>query len=375
MARSSYRWSVTAGGWTFLAATLLVALCTVLSQANLLFFLLGLLVGAWVVNGLWSGLGLWGIEIRRVAASRALAGEATPVRYIVTRGGWLPMGAVVIDEGELGGVRQSAGYLLYLGRKGRGTAEALLYPERRGEIGLSRVRVRSSFPFGLTRGERWYERRAEILVYPEVYRVTRSLQSTSGVWRDSGRADRTSVGGDGDFSGLREYRQGDALRTIDWKRTARAGTLMVREHTRPVPPRVMICVDLMSGGPDEDAIERAVTLTASMACAAHGHGMPVGLVVVGSSSTVHRPHLSEPHRDGILETLARAKPGDGGTAGRAAAFRPSIWVLASDRGVAPRAPDLVVLHGSDAAGLLDTSQSGLPIDPMTLLASGGRDAA
>ncbi|MEQ9460397.1 MAG: DUF58 domain-containing protein [Phycisphaeraceae bacterium] len=368
MDRAVYRWSVTPAGWSYVGATGVVGLSAVLTQANLLFFLVGLLVGALVLDGLWAGLSLWGVTVRRYAPSRGLAGEAMAVRYVVGRGGWLPLGAVIVSE-VLAGVRQEGGYCLYLARKGRATAEATLYPEVRGVLALEAVRVRSSFPFGLVRGERRFGRVSEVLVYPRVYRVTRELRATSGVWRDTGKAEVDSRSGAGDFAGLREYRPGDAVRSIDWKRTARLGTLMVREHLRPVPPRVMLCLDMSSGSPTGGEVEQAVTLVASMVCAAQGHGMPVGLVIVGGEGSLHRPHASLPHRDDILETLARMVPGRGAEVGRAAQLRPSMWVLASPTGVAPRAPDLMVLHGGDSARLLDTSASGLPLDPLPSLAA------
>lgn len=335
---------------------------TVLSQANLLFFLSGLLIGILGINALWSALGLWGVMVRRIEPSRAIQGEDTPIRYVLNSGGWLPMGAVLIDEGDLS-FDQDAGCVLYLGRRARTTAESTLNPSRRGRLKLTYLRVRSSFPFGLTRAERRFTRPGEILVYPRVYRVAKPLRATSGLWREGGKAELTAIGSGGDFAGLREYRAGDAVRMIDWKRTAKTGKLMIREHTRPSPPRVMLALDVQSGSPSDEENERAIMLAASMVCAAHDHGMPIGLVLVGAEGRFHRPHLSVPHRDDILDTLARMEPGTGDDQKRVASLKPSIWILASSRGAAPFAPDMLVIQSADAPRLLDMSISAMPLDP------------
>ncbi|QDU72435.1 hypothetical protein Pan265_23000 [Mucisphaera calidilacus] len=362
MPQVSYRWSLTPAGWSYIAATVMVTTSTMLSQANLLFFLTGLLWGALLIDAAWSALGLWGLTVRRWEPSRAIQGEHTPIRYVITRGGLLPMGVVVVREGGVS-MPQEAGCVMFLGRRARATTEGVLDPDRRGLLRLATICVRSSFPFGLTRAERRFARVGEILVYPRVYRVDKPLRATSGLWREGGKAELRGVGSGGDFAGLREYRPGDAVRTIDWKRTAKTGKLMVREHTRPVPPRVMLALDVVSGSPNEEECERAIMLAASMVCAAYDHGMPMGLVLVGAEGRVHRPHLSVPHRDQILDTLARMEPGVGGEARRAQQLRPSIWLLASAQGVAPHVPDLLALYGADASRLLDMSVSAMPLDP------------
>ncbi len=118
---------------------------------------------------------------------------------------------------------------------------------------------------------------------------------------------RASPGVEGDFYGSRGYRPGDPLRTLDWKRSARQGELMVRELATPEPPRVAILLDLraVDTAPAEARQERAISLAASLVARAHAAGFRVGLRVVGALCASFTPHHALAHRDRLLSALGR----------------------------------------------------------------------
>src|SRR5690606_14575288 len=104
--------------------------------------------------------------------------------------------------------------------------------------------------------------------------------------------------------------------------------LIAREMTQPAPPQVMLALDLTQTPPPAaaagngsgrkgradkaepgrehaDAIERAISLAASVVCDAHLNGYQIGLAVLGAPAPPFPVHHSLPHRTRMLEALAR----------------------------------------------------------------------
>ncbi|MEX0885611.1 MAG: DUF58 domain-containing protein, partial [Phycisphaeraceae bacterium] len=223
------------------------------------------------------------------------------------------------------------GWLLHVGPRQRIQAQTLCHPRRRGWLELERIVVECSFPFGILRKRVAIEQPARTLIYPTIHRLERPLVTHVATRFDAAsQRQRDRGGGDGEFFGLRGYRAGDPLRLIDWKRTARLGTLVSRELTQPTPPRLMLLLDLTSppsppppprhpgsgdadnegggegrGGGDAEAVERAISLAASVICETRFHSRRVGLAVHGAPAPSFSPRQSQAHRGRMLEALAR----------------------------------------------------------------------
>lgn len=100
--------------------------------------------------------------------------------------------------------------------------------------------------------------------------------------------------------GVRDYRPGDALRTIAWKQTARRGTLLVRQHPPVREAATWIYVDLCSDDWDplyrHDRTEAAIGAAAALVRRETAAGRAVGLALWGSlvEMTVHGAHVTAP---------------------------------------------------------------------------------
>ncbi|WP_167885238.1 DUF58 domain-containing protein [Thermococcus sp. M39] len=88
-----------------------------------------------------------------------------------------------------------------------------------------------------------------------------------------------------DFKEIRDYRPGDPVKFINWKATARRGNVLVNEYEREGKKTVMFYVDArptMSVGTfQENPLEHAVSLVASLAYYFLRRGYNVGLYIVG----------------------------------------------------------------------------------------------
>lgn len=110
------------------------------------------------------------------------------------------------------------------------TLELYLPTTQRGWAPLPRLRVHSTWPFGLFRAWSTLTPDAPILVYP---RPEPHGPAPSGA-EDTGHRQRQprQHAGD-DFASLRAYRAGDPLKRVAWKASARHEGLLVREFERP----------------------------------------------------------------------------------------------------------------------------------------------
>jgi len=100
---------------------------------------------------------------------------------------------------------------------------------QRGWLPIGRIRVFTRHPLGLFRIWSWIHPDRRVLVYPAPEASAPALPRSSEA---GGQRNRRGPGEEP--HSLREYRVGDPLRLVAWKRSARTGHLMVREFETPV---------------------------------------------------------------------------------------------------------------------------------------------
>jgi uncharacterized protein (DUF58 family) len=119
------------------------------------------------------------------------------------------------------------------------------YPVRadvRGRYVVGPLSVRLTDPFGLVELTRSFAQTDDLVVTP----VVSTLPSVrlGGDWAGGGDATTRSVSTSGsDDAATREYRQGDDLRKVHWRSTARVGELMVRREEQPFQSRATLLLD------------------------------------------------------------------------------------------------------------------------------------
>jgi len=105
----------------------------------------------------------------------------------------------------------------------------------------------------------------------------------SGEWTGSGESRSRSIASSGeDDAGTREYRQGDDLRRVHWRSTARLGQLMVRREEQPWQARCTLLLDTRSrahgGEGPGSSFEWGVSAAASIGVHLVRHGYFVRLL-------------------------------------------------------------------------------------------------
>ena len=155
---------------------------------------------------------------------------------------------------------------------GRVTVRYPVRATRRGRWPIGPLVVTHGDPFGVVRSPATLGGAADVDVWPEVV----ALPPPSDVLVDE--PDRVTLGArtpSPDDAALRDYREGDDLRRVHWRSSARRGALLVRSDERAGMRPVSVLLDQPVRS---KTLEWSISLAASMALAMLEGGHPVRLV-------------------------------------------------------------------------------------------------
>ncbi|WP_395726481.1 DUF58 domain-containing protein [Nakamurella sp.] len=203
-----------------------------------------------------------------VAPARLVPGSRGTVQLTITNTGSTRTAALEVTEPptpELtGGLRC---LMPPLRASHRAQTEFGLRPLRRGRFVLRAPTIRVGDPFGLWEDIRTLDVRTTVLVVPTLVDLAGMPPSAGS---RSAAADRAVAGvssGDPDV-GIREYRNGDDIRTVHWRASARHDELMVRLNEPVSHGGAVIMLDHRAAGHAGEgatsSLETAVTLAASI---------------------------------------------------------------------------------------------------------------
>jgi uncharacterized protein (DUF58 family) len=274
---------VTKGGFIFLGILAVVAFAAWNTGNNLLFLVFSLLASTLFVSWAAARASLRELVVSARFPDHIYAGEPAPV--IVTlrnRKRFLPSFSVLVEaRGPLRDAavvakkrkrlrfgKRTLAYFMYVPHRAAAEQRVEQLFTRRGHELITGFELSTRFPFGFFRRRRRLRARdVEIIVYPKPEPLGDELHLLP---MNAGRLISTRRGAGHDLLSLRDYQPQDDLRYIDWKATARARRLIVREFTAEDERRVTIAFDTrMNGdaGDEKDAgarFERGVTLAASL---------------------------------------------------------------------------------------------------------------
>ncbi len=274
------RLKFTREGKYFVALTLGIGFAAINTGNNLLYLLLGMMMSLILGSGVLSEFSLGGLTVRRMPPDRVFAGSPFLMGIALRNPRrWLPSFSIEVEDMLLGKALERRCYFL---KTPAGRTQRTSYRhsfDRRGAYAFSGFRVSTRFPFTFFRKSREVTSQEEVLVFPQVFPVTPPQSETQAqTEQHSMRLDRR-----GDFFALREYQEGDDPRDIHWRKSARQGRLVVRQHEDQQGRRMAVYLD--NHEPEEtlsvdqlDQQERAVSLAASLAKHYVERGYSVSLV-------------------------------------------------------------------------------------------------
>ncbi|MGB0013361.1 MAG: DUF58 domain-containing protein [Candidatus Sulfotelmatobacter sp.] len=322
--RQTFHYEVTKAGVVYVLVTLVIGIAALNTGNNLLYIVVAAMLAAILVSGVVSALVLRGLQLdvrlpehvfagRPVVGRIALrnAGRALPsfsIRVVPARKQtkvrkewrWEPTTFVfplnrspqnqwvrlrdwsvrrVEVPADPPGIFEGMVYFPYLPPKAELTADLELCFERRGRYCESSFGVATRFPFAFLTKTKHVALQREILVYPQIdapSELFEILPRVRGEWE-------SFVRGRGfDLYCIREYLPEDSARHVDWKATAKSGSLKVREFSREDERKLCIVFDNPAvGAISEAAYERAVNLAATLAWHFSSQDAEVSFLVAG----------------------------------------------------------------------------------------------
>ncbi len=188
---------------------------------------------------------------------------------------------------------------------------------RRGFYQIAEAQVAAGDPFGLAHAEATMGTVREVVVYPALlpawaydlraHQMIGDYKAERRLWDDPAR-----------LAGVRPYESGDPPRRIHWRATAHTGMLQTKVFDPGADVQVILVVDcgtteLAWSGIDHELLERAVSVTATMARDTLDTRVPVGLLSNALTVNTGRhirlmPGRSPDQLAAILELLARLIP-------------------------------------------------------------------
>lgn len=225
------------------------------------------------------------LDVTREAPPAFSLGRAQPVRYrwhlrsrqpseLIIRESWpAPLGGDSVPERQLQmhpGVDRSE--------------TVTVHPQSRGLAEGGTLAFRLSGPWGLA----WRQAKRPLpwraIVYPKLEGASvRSLPAQSARRRDVGLRQMRWRGEGRLVEGLREWVQGDDIRSIDWKATARRGKLIARQYEDERRQPVLLVIDagrLLTAEVDGRArLEAVIDAAVHLAYAAVEHDDDVGVFI------------------------------------------------------------------------------------------------
>lgn len=273
-------------------------------QAGWVYGVDALLIGLLLVGWISARVSVRAVTVQRVMPSEVFEGNQVPVTLTVSAGRWtryllqlqdaVPgLGAAHVSIPVLSpGVPATVAYRTLARRRGHHAAKTVDVASS-GLTGLFVARMRTPASGSLT-------------IYPR-YWILRQFRLPGRT--DQEAATLMHVARSGlEFAGVRDFRDGDALRHVHWRSTARRGTLVVREFEAQTQPAATLLLDcraaVQAGTEDENTFEDLIRAAASIVHFVTSTAHPVRLLF---SEGRHTQTVVGGWRE-VLDALARLRP-------------------------------------------------------------------
>jgi uncharacterized protein (DUF58 family) len=230
------------------------------------------------------------------------------------------------------------------------------YPLRsdvRGKFTVGPLRLRVADAFGLVELGRSFTARSTLVVSPKVVPLPGRVVPGSWLGDGEGRARVAAAAGEDDPA-PRPYRDGDELRRVHWRSTARYGELMVRREEQQWRNHAALLLDTRrgahAGSGASSSFEFAVSAAASIGVHLAMQGF-AGRLVTGTGAVTGGGAFE----DVLLDTLAVVKPSGGADLGPGlSAAMPQaggLFIVVAGRLTAAQARSLAASHRSGTPAL------------------------
>jgi uncharacterized protein (DUF58 family) len=190
-----------------------------------------------------------------------------------------------------------------------------LCPDRRGNADFGAAHVRVSSPLGLWQRRHRLGEGSAVKVFPDFSKLLgHALTATDRRAPTAGTIRKRRRGEGTDFRQLREYRQGDSLRAIDWKATARLRKPITREYREERDQQVVFLLDtgrrMLARDGAAAHFDHALNAVLTLGFVAQRQGDAVGLMSFGVEARWLSPAKGRTGLDRLLAGIYDVQAGE-----------------------------------------------------------------
>jgi len=281
----------TRAGLMFVLVLLVMLLASINYQLSLGYVLTFLLAGAGFVSMHLTHNTLRGVTLHLKPPTSGFAGEPMTLEILFTSPTRTQHGLGLSfedapDRGHDVFVDVPAG--------GQAVAHLAFVPPWRGLHALPTLHVETRYPLGLFRAWTVWRPAAQALAWPRPEVPSPPWPASPDVAGEAAPQQRSTSG---EFDGVRSYRRGDPLKRIVWKKVAKGGDLVSRDHVSAAQQELWLDWQQAQLSGTEPKLSRL----AAWVVAADAAGLPHGLRLPGLELA---PGQGPSHRRASLDALA-----------------------------------------------------------------------
>lgn len=185
-----------------------------------------------------------GLEAKRNTPKRLSNGDENPIQIEVQNTYGFSVGIRIIDEVPHQFQLRDTNFYLHLKPSEIKIINYKLRPTKRGEYSFGFIRAYVKSPLGLISRRYNFDNAKVVPVFPSFINLGQyELMAISHHLTEFGIKKIRKVGQSSEFDQIKNYVGGDDIRTINWKATARKGSLMVNTYTDEKSQNIYCVVD------------------------------------------------------------------------------------------------------------------------------------
>jgi uncharacterized protein (DUF58 family) len=301
---SRIRYKITRGGMLFTAGIVIVGAAAIFTGDNPLFLIVAAMMATLLVSGFVSRLCLAGLELDFLAPEHVAASRLVPGRlYVRNRKWFMPSFSTrvtAVSERDSPLFESDVYFPLIAAGATLDETIEVRFP-RRGSYKRNTFAFSTSFPFGFLERSARVTLLRETLVYPAIDPKPGFEELLGGI---AGDIETHHRGVGHDFYRIRPYEATESARFVDWKATAHAGALQVREFAREQEQAVELFLDRNVTSDLDAWFEHAVDCCAFLAWRLSDQG--VGVHFRSNGFALRQPEEGDIYA--ILKYLALVYP-------------------------------------------------------------------
>jgi uncharacterized protein (DUF58 family) len=174
-------------------------------------------------------------------------------------------------------------------------------PRERGRWIFSGLELLLNSPLRFWRLRVFHDVKSRGRTYPDFRKITAG-GALDGLMSDKGQRDIRRRGQGLEFMSLRDYQEGDPIKSIDWRATGRRRKFIVREYQEEQDQQVLFILDSGYRLPGKE-FDSALNGMLLLSCAALKHGDAVAALTFGASERWFPPRKGMSTLTGLMNGL------------------------------------------------------------------------